>query len=146
MTRPAPLEAWHRIAAARGAAGAAGLGDLLDDLLADDVVFRSPAVHTPQHGKAITTAYLTAAMHVLGPTLRYLDEWYAEDGAAGGSAVLEFESTVGDKTVHGVDMLRWGPDGRLTSFTVMARPFKGLEALIAAMAEQLASRAGDGQG
>jgi hypothetical protein len=130
MTRPAPLEAWHRIAADRDAAG-------LDVLLADDVVFRSPAVHTPQEGKAITTAYLTAAMHVLGPGLRYLDEWYDVAADGGGSAVLEFESVVGERTVHGVDMLRWGADGRLTSFTVMARPFKGLEALIAAMAEQL---------
>ena len=41
----------------------------LADLLADDVVFRSPAVHTPQEGKAITTAYLSAAVVVLGPTL-----------------------------------------------------------------------------
>lgn len=131
MTRPAPLEAWHRIAAARDATG-------LDVLLADDVVFRSPAVHTPQEGKAITTAYLTAAMHVLGPTLRYLDEWY-DDNEDGGSAVLEFESVIGDKTVHGVDMLRWGADGKLTSFTVMARPFKGLEALIGAMAAELAA-------
>ena len=131
MTRPAPLEAWHRIAAARDAAG-------LDALLADDVVFRSPAVHTPQEGKAITTAYLTAAMQVLGPQLRYLDEWSTEapDGS-GGSAVLEFESVVGDKTVHGVDMVRWGEDGRLTSFTVMARPLKGLDALIGAMAAEL---------
>jgi len=133
MTRPAPLEAWHRIAETRDPAG-------LDALLADDVVFRSPAVHTPQEGRAITTAYLTAAMHVLGPGLRYLDEWYdvAPDGQ-GGSAVLEFESVVGERTVHGVDMLRWGPEGRLTSFTVMARPFKGLEALIAAMAAELRS-------
>ncbi|WP_323791816.1 nuclear transport factor 2 family protein [Nocardioides sp.] len=134
MTRPAPLEAWHRIAETRDAAG-------LDDLLADDVVFRSPAVHTPQEGRAITTAYLTAAMHVLGPQLRYLDEWHTgndegpDDGS--GSAVLEFESIIGDKTVHGIDMLRWGADGRLTSFTVMARPFKGLEALIGAMAAEL---------
>jgi len=137
MTRPAPLETWHRIAATRDAGG-------LDALLADDVVFRSPAVHTPQQGKAITTAYLTAALHVLGPGLRYLDEWYAEDtdGQVGGSAVLEFESVVGDKTVHGVDMLRWGAAGKLTSFTVMARPFKGLEALIAAMAVELAEAQG----
>ncbi len=135
MTRPAPVEAWHRIAANRDAAG-------LDLLLADDVVFRSPAVHTPQEGKAITTAYLTAAMHVLGPTLRYLHEWQDEAADGSGSAVLEFESVVGDKTVHGVDMLRWGADGRLTSFTVMARPFKGLEALIGAMAAELSRAAG----
>ena len=77
-------------------------------------------------------------MKVLGPTLRYLDEWHSASAPGeAGSAVLEFESVIGDKTVHGVDMLRWDDTGRLTSFTVMARPFKGLEALIAAMAEEL---------
>jgi hypothetical protein len=125
MTTPAPVEAWHRVAASRDPAG-------LDDLLADDVVFRSPAVHTPQEGKAITTAYLAAAFVVLGPGLRYVDEWYGE-----GSAVLEFESVVDGLTVHGVDMLRWGEDGRLTSFTVMVRPMKGLHALVAAMGAEL---------
>ncbi|WP_134740653.1 nuclear transport factor 2 family protein [Nocardioides sp. 503] len=124
-SRPAPVEAWHRVAASRDPAG-------LDELLADDVVFRSPAVHTPQEGKAVTTAYLAAAMVVLGPGLRYVDEWYAE-----GSAVLEFESVVDGLTVHGVDMLRWGDDGRLTSFTVMVRPMKGLHALVAAMGAEL---------
>ena len=62
MTRPAPVDAWHAVAASRDPAGLAAL-------LADDVVFRSPAVHTPQEGKALTTAYLSAAMVVLGPTL-----------------------------------------------------------------------------
>lgn len=132
MTRPAPLDAWHRIAATRDAAG-------LDLLLADEVVFRSPAVHTPQQGKAITTAYLTAAMHVLGPTLRYLEEWVTESSdGSGGSAVLEFEADLDGKVVHGVDMVRWGADDKLTSFTVMVRPFQGLQALMGAMAAQLA--------
>ncbi len=125
METPAPVRAWHRLVESGDAAG-------LDDLLADDCVFRSPAVHTPQEGKQVTTAYLTAAMVVLGPTLRYVEEWWSER-----SAVLEFEAEVGGRAVHGVDMLRWGEDGRLTSFTVMVRPFKGLEAVIAAMAEQL---------
>ena len=62
MPRPAPVAAWHAVAASRDPAGLAAL-------LADDVVFRSPAVHTPQEGKALTTAYLSAAMVVLGPTL-----------------------------------------------------------------------------
>jgi hypothetical protein len=122
---PEPLAAWHRIAESRDPAG-------LDALLADDVVFRSPAVHRPQEGKDLTTAYLSAAITVLGPTLRYVEQWWSES-----SAVLEFEAEVDGKTVHGVDMLRWGPDGRLTSFTVMVRPLRGLEALIAAMAAEL---------
>ena len=125
---PEPVAAWHRIASSQDAAG-------LDALLADDVVFRSPAVHRAQEGKALTTAYLTAAMVVLGPTLRYVEEWWSPS-----SAVLEFEAEVDGRTVHGVDMLRWGPDGRLTSFTVMVRPMRGLEALIAAMAAELTQR------
>lgn len=122
---PAPVAAWHRIASTRDAT-------LLDDLLADDCVFRSPAVHTPQEGKAITTAYLTAAMAVLGPTLTYVREWYAD-----GSAVLEFTAELDGLAVHGVDMLTWGTDGRLVDFTVMVRPFKGLTKLMELMAAQL---------
>lgn len=129
-SRPAPVAAWHAVAESRDPAG-------LDALLGDDVVFRSPAVHTPQEGKAITTAYLNAAMVVLGPRLRYVDEWYGE-----GSAVLEFESQVDGMSVHGVDMLRWGADGRLTSFTVMVRPMKGLHALVAAMGAELTRSTG----
>lgn len=125
-TRPAPVAAWHAVAESRDPAG-------LDALLADDVVFRSPAVHTPQEGKAVTTAYLSAAMVVLGPGLTYVEEWHGD-----GSAVLEFTSVVDGLSVHGVDMLRWGDDGRLTSFTVMVRPMKGLHALVAAMGAELA--------
>jgi hypothetical protein len=122
---PAPVAAWHRIAESRDPAG-------LADLLHDDCVFRSPAVHAPQEGKALTTAYLSAAIVVLGPTLRYVEEWHGPS-----SAVLEFEAEVGGRTVHGVDMLRWDDAGRLTSFTVMVRPLRGLESLIEAMAAQL---------
>jgi hypothetical protein len=122
---PAPVAAWHAIAAARDPVG-------LDALLADDVVFRSPAVHTPQEGKALTTTYLAAAVVVLGPTLQYKREWYAER-----SAVLEFEAELDGLTVHGIDMMAWGDDGRLVEFTVMARPFKGLQKLIEKMAAEL---------
>ena len=130
MDRPAPLQAWHAIAASQDPAG-------LDDLLADDCVFRSPAVHTPQEGKALTTAYLSAAVVVLGPTLTYLHEWVDES-----SAVLEFTAEIDDKVVHGIDMLRWREDGRLVEFTVMVRPFKGLQALIEAMGAELTAAAG----
>ncbi len=122
---PAPVARWHEIAEARDPAG-------LADLLADDVVFRSPAVHTPQEGRELTTAYLGAAMVVLGPTLVYGREWYAE-----GSAVLEFEADLDGVRVHGVDMLAWGDDGRLSEFTVLVRPVRGLEKLIELMAAEL---------
>src|SRR3954451_3768054 len=103
--RPAARDAWPRVAESRDPAG-------LDDLLDETCVFRSPAVHTPQEGKTLTTAYLGAALVVLGPTLRYRHEWWDD-----GSAVLEFEAELGGYALHGVDMLRWGSEGRLTEFT-----------------------------
>jgi hypothetical protein len=69
---------------------------------------------------------------VLGPTLTYLREWYADD-----SAVLEFRAEVDGLTVHGIDMLTWNAHGRLTDFTVMVRPFKGLQKLMELMAAEL---------
>ncbi|WP_205470872.1 nuclear transport factor 2 family protein [Nocardioides sp. SYSU D00038] len=130
VTLPAPLAAWHAIADRRDATDPA---DLLADLLAHDVVFRSPAVHTPQEGRALTTAYLSAALVVLGPTLRYRREWWDDT-----SAVLEFEAELDGFTVHGVDMLTWNDAGRLVDFTVMVRPFTGLTRLMELMAAQLA--------
>ncbi|HEY2166777.1 MAG TPA: nuclear transport factor 2 family protein [Jatrophihabitantaceae bacterium] len=125
MAEPSALQRWHHVATTQDAS-------LLDDLLAEDVVFRSPAVFAPQPGKALTTGYLTAALAVLGPTLRYVDEW-SDDG----SAVLEFEAEVGGRLVHGVDMLRWNDAGKLTSFTVMVRPFSALQQLMTAMVAEL---------
>ena len=40
--------------------------NILDELLAEEVVFHSPVVHTPQRGKKITKIYLMAADKVLG--------------------------------------------------------------------------------
>jgi hypothetical protein len=106
--------------------------DLLDDLLADDVVFRSPAVFAPQEGKAVTTEYLRAAMVVLGPSLHYVGEWHDE-----ASAVLEFEAELDGMFVQGVDMLRWNGENKLVSFTVLVRPIRGLQKLVELMARQM---------
>ena len=127
--RPEPLSRWHRIVQERD-------GAQLDELLADGCVFRSPAVHTPQEGKALTTTYLSAAMKVLGPTLSYQHEWWDA-----GSAVLEFTAEFDGLQVHGIDMLRWGSDGLVTEFTVMVRPFKGLTQLMTLMAAELEKQA-----
>jgi SnoaL-like domain len=125
---PAALRSWHAVVESRDPA-------LLDDLLADDVVFRSPAVFTPQEGKAVTTHYLSSAIAVLGPSLRYVGQWHDQS-----SAVLEFEAELDGAYVQGVDMLRWNEDGRLVSFTVLVRPLRGLQKLMELMAQQLAAR------
>jgi hypothetical protein len=124
--QPAAVRAWHAVVQSGDPA-------LLDDLLADDVVFRSPAVFRPQEGRAVTTHYLTSAMAVLGPSLRYVGEWHGET-----SAVLEFEADLDGVYVQGVDMLRWNEAGKLTGFTVLVRPMRGLNKLVELMAQELA--------
>lgn len=119
---PRPLAIWHESVKANDLAAFEAIVD-------DDAVFSSPAIHTPQVGKAMVSMYLRGAMHVLNNgSFRYVDEWVNAR-----SAVLEFEAKVGDLTVNGVDIIRWNEDERVTSFKVMVRPFKGLTALMAEM-------------
>lgn len=123
----AAIEQWHALMDARDPGG-------LNDLIAEDCVFRSPAVHTPQIGKAITIKYLTAAQKVLGvPSFRYVEEWVGAN-----SAVLEFELDLDGIQVNGVDIIHWNDADKITSFRVMIRPVKGLQAVMPAMAAVLA--------
>lgn len=130
--RPTAVEAWHRVVAAKDPA-------LLDDLLADEVVFRSPAIFKPQEGKVLTALYLRCAMTVLGPSLHYIDEWSHSTADGSGRAVLEFNADIEGMLVHGIDMLRWNAAGRIVEFTVMVRPMRGLQALMEQMAAALAT-------
>jgi hypothetical protein len=119
------LKRWHDIVESGDAAQ-------LAEIIAEGAVFKSPAVHTPQEGRELVTAYLAGAMVVLGPDLTYHDEWVRER-----DAVLRFTSMVDGLQVEGVDMITWDDDGQIASFTVMIRPFKALQAVMARMLEQL---------
>lgn len=123
-----PLQAWHACVKARDP-------ELLDALLADDVVFHSPVLHHPQQGKALTTLYLSAAMQVIGnDSFRYLREMVGPS-----DATLEFHAIVDGIEVNGVDMIHWNADGQISDFKVMVRPWKALETLRAHMAKMLES-------
>lgn len=109
--------------------------DVLTDLLAEDAVFYSPAIFSPQQGREKTAMYLRAAAKLFGDTgFHYEEQWIAER-----SAVLEFAATVDGTYVNGVDMIRWNDDDRIVEFKVMLRPFKGLQLVMGKMAELLAS-------
>ena len=124
---------------------------LLDDLLADDVVFLSPVVFTPQKGKAVTKLYLGAA----GATFGDDDDASKKSSEASGSenkqegfryikkivsgnhATLEFETTMGGKYVNGVDIITCNDEGKITEFKVMIRPLQAVNAVHAAMGAML---------
>jgi ketosteroid isomerase-like protein len=121
-----PIEMWHRLVEKRDAQG-------LDALLADEAVFYSPVVHTPQAGKAITKKYLAAAFQVFfNETFRYVRELQAER-----DAVLEFEVMLDGISVNGVDMIKWNDAGKITEFKVMLRPLKAVNLIHQKMAEML---------
>ena len=121
------LTAWHQIVADRSPRGLAAL-------LADDVVFYSPIVHTPQVGKPITTQYLAAALHVFGnDTFRYVREVVGEH-----DAVLEFLVEIEGISVNGVDMIKWNDAGQIVEFKVMLRPLKAVNLIHQKMAAMLA--------
>ena len=120
------VAAWHKLLETKDAAG-------LDDILADNVVFHSPIVHTPQEGKPITKLYLTAALYVFNNgSFKYIRKI-----VSGNNAVLEYTTVIDGITVNGVDMITWGADGRITDFKVMIRPLKAINLIHKMMGEML---------
>jgi len=99
--------------------------------LADDVVFRSPAVHKPYHGKEQTEAILRLVATVF-ENFRYTNEW--RDGR---TTILFFEANVGDRDLQGIDILEENEAGFVERFTVMIRPLSGLRAVAETMTARL---------
>lgn len=125
------IRSWHRLVDTRDVAG-------LDGILADEVVFHSPIVHTPQEGKEITKLYLTAAFFVFAnQSFRYVREVMGEH-----DAVLEFVTEIEGITVNGVDMIRCNEAGQIVDFKVMIRPLKAIDLVHRLMKEMLESGMG----
>jgi hypothetical protein len=120
------VHAWHKIVESRQSSD-------LDSLLAEDVVFHSPVVHTAQVGKAITKQYLAAAFRVFfKESFRYTREVVGT-----GDAVLEFQVEIDGIQVNGVDMIKWNERGQIIDFKVMIRPLKAINLIHQKMAEML---------
>ncbi|WP_422024307.1 nuclear transport factor 2 family protein [Pyruvatibacter mobilis] len=118
----------------------------LEELIAEDCVFLSPVVFTPQVGRDITIAYLTAAGGTLGGQGAPGDDTPAENAGkfkytkevlAGNHAVLEFETEMNGKYVNGVDIITCNDEGKITEFRVMIRPLQAVNAVHAAMGAML---------
>ena len=144
MTTPASVgvEAWHRVVRNMN-------DETLDELLAEDVVFHSPVVHTPQKGRALTKLYLMAAFNVLPGQSAATGSAHEDKKKSTGNfhyvrevigendAVLEFVTQLDDITVNGVDIIRFDDEGRIVEFKVMIRPLKAIQKIHAQMAQML---------
>lgn len=127
--RKTPLERWHEMVSSRDPSS-------LDSLFAEDAVFYSPVVHTPQRGKNLTMLYIGAAFRVFfNPSFHYVREIVGAH-----DAMLEFETQIEGVLVNGVDIIRWNEAGQITEFKVMLRPLKAINLIHQQMATLLQTR------
>ena len=119
----ASVQKWHQMLESRDMS-------ILDELLAEDVIFRSPIA-----GKQVVTFILTNVIQIF-ENFTYYREFYTEDQQ---SVVLEFSANVGEKKLKGIDMIRFNEAGQIVDFEVMIRPKSGLEALAAQMGQRMAA-------
>jgi len=123
----ASLQHWHDMVAH---------GDLaaLPELLAADVVFRSPMAHTPYPGVLVVSTILGTVIRVF-ENFTYHRELATADGL---SVVLEFSAEVAGRQLKGIDMIRFDETGKIVEFEVMVRPMSALQALGEEMGRRLA--------
>ena len=103
-------------------------------LLDDDVVFRSPVVFKPYHGRDEVAVLLGAVSRVF-EDFRYEREIGGPDAA---DHALVFRARVGDREIEGCDFLHTGDNGLIDEFFVMVRPLSAALALAEAMKAELA--------
>ena len=103
----------------------------IDELFAEDVVFRSPVVFKPYEGRDAVAMLLGAVAQVF-EDFRYTDQVETGDAAA-----LAFSARVGDRELDGIDFLHFDADGRVNRMEVYVRPMSGVNALAGAMQQKL---------
>ena len=124
----ATLKNWHTFIETRNP-------KILDDLLANDVIFYSPIVWAPQEGKQITKLYLMAALEVFGgenSNFTYVRQLIDKN-----QSFLEFTTMIDGITVNGVDMIEVNNENKIISFKVMIRPLKAIHKVHEKMGEML---------
>ncbi|HEX3563383.1 MAG TPA: nuclear transport factor 2 family protein [Solirubrobacterales bacterium] len=107
----------------------------LEDLFAEDVVFRSPVVFKQYEGRDAVAMLLGAVVQVF-EDFRYTDQVETGDAAA-----LAFSARVGDRELDGIDFLNFDDEGRISRMAVFVRPMSGVHALADAMKTRLAETA-----
>lgn len=131
------IQKWHDLIAGNFPGG-------YDELLADDVVFFSPVVFTPQQGKDLAKLYLMAAGNTFGGdedkadgTLKESSFHYTKEVLDGNQAILEFETQIDGKYVNGVDIISFNEEGKISEFKVMIRPLQAVNIIHIQMQKML---------
>src|SRR6476469_8692297 len=84
----------------------------IDELFAEDVVFRSPVVFKPYEGREAVAMLLGAVVQV------FEDFRYTAHVETGDAAALAFSARVGDRKLDGIDFLQFDSEGRVRQMAV----------------------------
>ncbi|MDH4569080.1 nuclear transport factor 2 family protein [Pseudomonas sp. BN414] len=122
----ASLQRWHEMVEQQDLSA-------LPELLAANVVFRSPMAHTPYPGPMVVSTILNTVLKVFND-FTYHRQLATADGLG---VVLEFSAHVDGRDLKGIDMIHFDEQGKIVDFEVMVRPMSGLQALGAEMGRRL---------
>ena len=103
----------------------------IDELFAEDAVFRSPVVFKPYEGRDAIAMLLGAVVQV------FEDFRYTDQVETGNAAALAFSARIGDRELDGIDFLHFDSEGRVDRIAVYVRPMSGVNALAEAMQKKL---------
>lgn len=128
QTTQTSIARWHEMLESRDMS-------ILNELLAENIVFRSPVAYRPYPGKPVVFFILSNVIQIF-EDFTYHREFYSEDGL---NVVLEFSAHIGEKKLKGIDMIQFNNTGQIVDFEVMLRPKSGLEALAHLMGQRMAA-------
>jgi hypothetical protein len=125
MDAEAFLERWHEIVHERDVSA-------LATVLAPGIELGAPPYWEPLRGTAL-------CQHLLGLILETIEGFrYHREWVDGRELALEFTGQVGELKLQGIDLITLDADGRILRLDVLMRPVNSVNALIAAIAPQMA--------
>ncbi len=111
----------------------------LRSILHSDAVFRSPMAYSPYASADAVDLVLKTVITEVFEGFEYFRSFSSTDGL---NIVLEFGARIGEKTLKGVDIIRFDNAGLIVEFEVMVRPFSGLQALGLEMGRRIGEQLG----
>ena len=105
------------------------------DLFAPDAVFHSPLTERLAFTGPEQIGPLTEVVFEVFDDLRYTDE-----GTGDGTGYLVWRARIGDLDIESVDVLRFGPDGKIQEVTAFFRPLPAAAAALRMIGAGLARR------
>lgn len=120
------LQTWHELVERRDLSA-------LASIVHPQAAFRSPMSFNP-YGPAPALVLALQTVIQVFQDFTYHRQFGSADGL---NVVLEFSAKVGDKSLKGIDMIRFDEQGLIVEFEVMVRPLNALQALGAEMGARL---------